>query len=122
LLIVSFGTALTGFLLLAAGPIVGIKLVGLAVSGLGIAFAFPMIATLAATSFPSATDWIIGRIYTFGGLAIAVAPFVIGSLGDAVGIGISFWVIGLLAALGLGLTPLLPILQRMTSPPGPEAV
>jgi uncharacterized membrane protein YkvI len=66
-----------------------------------------MISSLAAASFPQATDWILSRIYTAGGLAVAVAPFVIGTLGDAVGIGTSFWVVGLIGALGLIATPLL---------------
>jgi predicted MFS family arabinose efflux permease len=107
LLVASFGTALLGFLLLAGGPTTGIKVMGLPVSGLGIAITFPMIATLAGEAYPDATDWIIGRIYMAGGVAISVAPFAIGALGDQIGIGRSFWVLGVLAALGLALSPLL---------------
>jgi fucose permease len=107
LLVASFGTALLGFLLLAGGPTTGIKVMGLLVSGLGIAITFPMIATLAGEAYPDATDWIIGRIYMAGGVAISVAPFAIGALGDQIGIGRSFWVLGVLAALGLALSPLL---------------
>lgn len=107
LLTISFAGATVGFLLLAAGPGTAVKLIGLYVSGLGIAFSFPMLATLAASAFPNATDWIIGRLYTFGGLAIAAAPFAVGALGDAVGINISFWAVGLLAVIGLVVTPLM---------------
>jgi hypothetical protein len=42
-----------------------------------------------------------------GGVAISVAPFAIGALGDQIGIGRSFWVRGILVALGLVLSPLL---------------
>jgi predicted MFS family arabinose efflux permease len=107
LLLTSFATASIGFLLLAAAPTTLAKCSGLFCSGLGISLTFPMISSLAAASFPQATDWILSRIYTAGGLAVAVAPFVIGTLGDAVGIGTSFWVVGLIGALGLIATPLL---------------
>ena len=107
LLLASFATASIGFLLLAAAPTTLAKCSGLFCSGLGISLTFPMISSLAAASFPQATDWILSRIYTAGGLAVAVAPFVIGTLGDAVGIGTSFWVVGLIGALGLIATPLL---------------
>jgi predicted MFS family arabinose efflux permease len=115
LLTTSFSVALVGFLLLASGPNPEIKCAGLFVSGLGISLTFPMIATLAAGSFPNATDWIISRIFTAGGLAVAVAPFVIGTLGDAVGIGISFWVVGALGSLGLLAAPLLPRMRKAAS-------
>ena len=107
LLLTSFATASIGFLLLAAAPATLVKCSGLFCSGLGISLTFPMISSLAAASFPHATDWILSRIYTAGGLAVAVAPFVIGTLGDVVGIGTSFWVVGLIGALGLIATPLL---------------
>ena len=113
LLATSFGTACFGFLLVAGGPSIVVKVTGLFLSGLGISFAFPLIATMAAAAFPNASDWIIGRIYTAGGLAIAVAPFMIGTLGDAVGIGVSFWAVGLLGLMGLLATSMI---QRMPAP------
>jgi hypothetical protein len=42
-----------------------------------------------------------------GGLAIGLAPFLIGALGDQVGIGRSFWTLGLTALAGLMITPFL---------------
>jgi fucose permease len=119
LLLISFAGATVGFVMLAAGPVLAIKLAGLFLSGLGISFSFPMIATLAAGSFPQASDWIIGRIYTFGGFAIAAAPFAVGALGDAVGIGKSFWAVGILAAAGLLATPLMARLQAAPGAPLP---
>jgi fucose permease len=101
LLLGSFIVAIAGFLIMAGGPIVQVKLLGLLVSGLGISVAFPMIANLAAVSFPDATAWIIGRIYVAGGLAVGVAPFAIGALGDRIGIARSFWVLGAIALIGL---------------------
>jgi predicted MFS family arabinose efflux permease len=113
LLMTSFAGATVGFLMLAAGPDTWMKLAGLFVSGLGISFSCPILATLAAAAFPTATDWIIGRLYTFGGFAIAAAPFAVGALGDAVGIGTSFWAVGLLAMIGLVATP---FMSRLSAP------
>jgi fucose permease len=107
LLTASFAMALVGFLLLAGGPTTGIKLIGLLVSGFGIAITFPMIITLAARAFPDATDWIVAKLYMAGGVSIAAAPFAIGALGDEIGIARSFWVLGILAALGLIVSPFL---------------
>jgi predicted MFS family arabinose efflux permease len=107
LLTASFALALVGFLLLAGGPTTGIKVAGLMVSGFGIAVTFPMIITLAAAAFPEATDWIVAKLYLAGGVAIAIAPFAIGALGDEIGIARSFWVLGIMAAMGLIASPLL---------------
>jgi predicted MFS family arabinose efflux permease len=107
LLLASFVVALAGFLLLAGGPTAEVKALGLLISGIGIAVTYPMIVTLAGTAFADATDWIIAKLYVAGGLAIGVAPFLIGALGDQFGIGRSFWVLGLICLAGLMLTPLL---------------
>jgi hypothetical protein len=40
-------------------------------------------------------------------VAIAIAPFAIGALGDEIGIARSFWVLGIMAAMGLIASPLL---------------
>ena len=66
-----------------------------------------MISSLAGEAFPDATDWIVSRLYVAGGLAIASAPFAIGSLGDQIGIARSFWVVGAIGAIGLLASPLL---------------
>ena len=105
LLTASFALALVGFLLLAGGPTTGIKVAGLLISGFGIAVTFPMIITLAAAAFPEATDWIVAKLYLAGGMAIAIAPFAIGALGDEIGIARSFWVLGILAAMGFMAQP-----------------
>lgn len=107
LLMASFAVALTGFALLAGGTSIEVKAIGLLISGLGIAITYPMVVTLAGTAFADATDWIVAKLYVAGGLAIAVAPFLIGALGDQFGISRSFWVLGVLCLVGLGLTPLL---------------
>jgi hypothetical protein len=107
----SFAGATIGFPMLAAGTVLGMKLAGMFVRGLGISFSFPMIATLAAGSFPYVTDSIIGRIHTFGAFAVAAAPFALGAFGDAVGIGKSFWAVGHPTAAGLLATPLMAKLQ-----------
>jgi predicted MFS family arabinose efflux permease len=107
LLLASFAMALAGFLSLAGGPTAVVKVVGLLLSGFGIAITFPMIITLAAQAFPDATDWIVAKLYMAGGVAIAAAPFAIGALGDEIGIARSFWVLGVLAALGLIVSPFL---------------
>jgi predicted MFS family arabinose efflux permease len=107
LLQASFVISLVGFLLLAAGPSVEFKALGLLISGLGIAVTYPTIVTLAGTAFPDATDWIVAKLYVAGGLAIGLAPFLIGALGDQVGIGRSFWTLGLIALAGLMITPFL---------------
>jgi fucose permease len=107
LLLTSFATALTGFVLMAGGPTTTVKLAGMAVSGLGISIAFPMVINLAGAAFPDSTDWIISKVYVAGGLAVAIAPFAIGTLGDSIGISRSFWVLGGIGAIGLLASPLL---------------
>jgi fucose permease len=109
LLLASFVIALAGFLLLAGGPSIEVKVLGLLISGLGIAITYPMVITLAGAAFADATDWIIAKLYVAGGLAIAVAPFLVGALGDQFGISRSFWVLGAMCLVGLLLTP---VLQR----------
>ena len=107
LLMASFSIALVGFLIMALGPNTEVILIGLFVSGLGISFTFPMITNLAGAAFPDATDWIIGRLFLAGGIAIAIAPFAVGSLADQIGIASSFWVVGGIGLAGLLITPIL---------------
>lgn len=118
LLVSSFVTALAGFLLMAGGPVLLLKLLGLLVSGFGISIAFPMIANLAGAAFPDATDWIIGKLYVAAGLAVGLAPFAIGSLGDEIGIARSFWVLGGVGLIGLIATQFLSrrLIEHETAP------
>jgi fucose permease len=97
--------ALFGFPLFWLSPGTLLALAGLFVTGLGIGGVYPLGVSAAIASAPGNTDAAAARLSVGGGGAILVAPFVLGTLADRVGISTAFGIVVpmLLAALVLAL-------------------
>ncbi len=102
LLMASLVVTLAGWLLLWTSTSVPVAVVGLAVSGFGMALHFPLGVARSLEAAAGQTDVASGRIAIGAGLAIGLAPFVLGALTDAVGVVWAFLVVpALLAAAAL---------------------
>jgi fucose permease len=103
LLILAFGLSLVGFFPFWLAPVSILNILGLFVAGLGISNMFPLSLTTALNNVPmSVSDRASGRV-TFGsGFAIFLAPQVLGSLADQVGISNAFAVTGMLLIAAMG--------------------
>jgi predicted MFS family arabinose efflux permease len=92
LLVVTFAVAAAGFVLLWLAPYPPLKLLGLFVTGLGIAGVYPFTVTVAMAVAPAAVDVVTARLVFSGAFAILLVPFVLGILADGVGIASAFGV------------------------------
>ena len=99
-LLASFAIPLAAFPVLALAPSLALQLVGLTLCGVGIGNAYPMIAAEAGRAARGAIDGVLGRLTAISSSSVAAAPFVIGSLGDVVGIGRAFWILPPVLAVG----------------------
>lgn len=97
----SFAVGLAGFPILAVAPSVPLKLVGLALCGVGIGNAYPMIAAEAGRAARGAIEGVLGRLTAISSSSVAAAPFVVGAMGDVFGIGRAFWVLPAVLAGGV---------------------
>ncbi|MEA2515153.1 MAG: hypothetical protein QOJ59_4642 [Thermomicrobiales bacterium] len=91
-LIATFVVAAAGFLLLWLVPSPPIRLLGLFITGLGIAGVYPFTVTVGMTVAPGAADLATARLVFSGALAILLAPFVLGMIADGAGIAAAFGV------------------------------
>ena len=99
-LVSSFAIPLAAFPVLALAPSLPLQLTGLTLCGAGIGNAYPMIAAEAGRAARGAIDGVLGRLTAISSSSVAAAPFVIGSLGDVVGIGRAFWILPPVLAVG----------------------
>lgn len=101
LLHASLATTAVGFVLfwLAAHPAVAVA--GLLVAGLGIANLYPLSLALTLGAAGSREDQANARTQLLGGLLVVVAPYLLGSLADRVGLTAAFAVVPVLVALCL---------------------
>ncbi len=82
LLLISLGITLGGFFAYWLGSAAWLQFTGLFFTGLGIANLYPFTVALALDSVTDLLGRASARIYTGVGLAILVAPFVLGALAD----------------------------------------
>jgi fucose permease len=101
------------FWLIDAGPA---ALAGLALAGLGIALLYPLTLALAIAASGGRTDAASARAAFAAGIAIAVAPFVLGALADESSLVVAYGVVPVLFAAG-SLTLLLA--RRVREQPTP---
>jgi MFS family permease len=101
ILIAAFSTAIAGFALFWLSGSIEFTLAGLAIAGLGISNIYPAIASIATGLVPHRTDVAIARLLLTGSMAVLAAPFVLGVLGDLVGIRMAFLVIAPILGSGL---------------------
>ncbi len=75
--------ALPGFLVYWLAPGAAVRIVGLFVTGLGVANLYPAMLSLAVGTAPGREDVASARAALASGLAILTAPFALGALADA---------------------------------------
>ena len=112
LLLIAFSTTALGFPLFWLSPLLPLKLSGLVLTGLGIADLYPLLLSIALSVTPAQANITSGR-FAFGiGVAIFVAPFLLGRMADALGIQRAYSVVpGLLIGASV-LTVLVHRLRR----------
>lgn len=103
LLMAAIALTLVGWAVLWTSQTLAVAVLGLAVSGLGMAFHFPLGVFRSLEAAAGNTDLASGRIALGAGLAIGLAPFVLGALTDAVGVVAAFLLVPLLLAVAAGL-------------------
>jgi fucose permease len=101
ILLTALATAATGFLLFWLVDAPAAALIGLFVTGVGIALLYPLTLTLAIDAAEGRTDAATARAAFAAGIAIAVAPFVLGAVADTAGLVGAFAVVPALMAGGL---------------------
>ncbi len=101
----ALGLALAGFLLFWLAKVPVLNVAGLFLAGLGIANLFPLSLSIAATIAADRVDRASARVSLAAGLAILVAPLVLGRAADAASVGLAnalgLVVVLLLAAGGM---------------------
>lgn len=96
----AFGVAIAGWAVLWTATTAPVALAGLFLAGLGYGAHYPLGVALLLGASGGATDAAQARATVGGGLAIGVAPFVLGALADAVGAHTAFLVVPVLALVG----------------------
>jgi MFS family permease len=96
----AFGVAIAGWAVLWTATTTPVALAGLVLAGLGYGAQYPLGIALLLGASGGATDAAQARATVGGGLAIGVAPFLLGALADAVGAHAAFLVVPVLAVVG----------------------
>jgi hypothetical protein len=100
LLAASFGVAIVGWAILWTATTPWVAVVGLFVAGLGYGAQYPLSISLLLATAPDAQDVAQSRATLAGGLAIGVAPFLLGALADEFGMHTAFVIVPIAAVLG----------------------
>ena len=96
----AFGVAVAGWAVLWTATTTPVAIAGLVLAGLGYGAQYPLGIALLLGASGGATDAAQARATVGGGLAIGVAPFLLGALADAVGADTAFLVVPVLAVVG----------------------
>lgn len=96
----AFGVAVAGWAVLWTATTTPVAIAGLVLAGLGYGAQYPLGIALLLGASGGATDAAQARATVGGGLAIGVAPFLLGALADAVGAHTAFLVVPVLAVVG----------------------
>jgi fucose permease len=105
-LFASLGLALAGALLIWLSPLTATTVVGLALTGLGVANLYPLTLERALSAAPGQSDLASARSAFASGGAILSAPLLLGALADWAGLARAFGVIPCLALAALALLAL----------------
>lgn len=100
LLAASFGVAVAGWAVLWTATSATVALAGLFLAGLGYGAQYPLGIALLLGAAGGATDAAQARATVGGGVAVGLAPFLLGALADAVGSHTAFLVVPVLAVVG----------------------
>ena len=100
LLAASFVVTVVGWAVLWTATSPTIAVAGLVVAGAGCGAQYPLSVALLLSTAPGAQDAAQARATLAGGLAIGLAPFVLGALADALGVHTAFLVVPVIAVVG----------------------
>lgn len=115
LLLVALGIIALGFPIFWLAPVAPLNLVGLFVTGLGVANLYPLSLSLAMSTAPQQANRSSARATLGSSLAILVLPLALGTVADQIGIFRALGVVILLVAGALGV---LCMAQRRASAGG----
>ena len=107
LLLIALGITCIGFPLYwlsPSGPFIAFNILGLFIAGLGVANLFPFALSVATSTAPLQVDAASARVSLGGGIAIFLAPFVLGWAADNFGIQRAFTVVLVLLLMAVGAT------------------
>ncbi len=113
LLPAALALAVTGFLIFWLSPAPLLNVIGLFLAGLGIANLFPMSLVIATTAGADQPDRASSLVTLACGIAITVAPQVLGTAADAIGLQTSM---GLIVVLLAAAAVMVGIVRRMNRP------
>jgi MFS family permease len=111
LLLLALGLAVCGFPIFWLASVVPLRLIGLCITGIGVANFWPSGISLALGAVPRRPDAASARIALGSGIAALIAPFVLGWLADHVGIQKAYSVVAFLLLLMIAM---LVIANRQT--------
>jgi predicted MFS family arabinose efflux permease len=101
LLVAALALAAGGFTVFWLVPVAAASVIALFVTGTGVAVLYPLTLALAIRAAGGRTDAASARAAFAAGIAIAVAPFVLGALADAAGLRAAYSIVPLLIVTGL---------------------
>lgn len=111
LILFTIGLTAIGFPLFWLVPLLPVRMVGLCITGLGIANLYPLAIALTLGTVPNQADAASARISLGVGTAVLVAPFILGWLADLVGILRSY---GIVAVLLLSIVLVIVVANRLS--------
>lgn len=112
LLLLALVITLAGFPLLWLAPTAPLRVVGLLITGLGVANLFPLTLAAATSISPRNADSASSRVALAAGIAIFIAPLLLGRLADTMGIQRAYGIIAVLVVLALAMAGLAGRLHR----------
>jgi MFS family permease len=104
LLLTAIGVIMVGFPLFWLPRIAPLNLFGLFIAGLGIANLFPLSLATATSAAPQHANIASARVSMASGSAILIAPQILGSAGDQIGIENAYGIVGLMVLVALLVT------------------
>lgn len=116
ILLSAFAIGLAGFVLYWAVDLQGAAIAGIVLLGLGVAPMYPLIMTLAVGAAGEARDLAAARLTLAFGVAILVAPAVLGAIADFVGLRLAHLTLPALMAAGLASFLAAGMLERNARP------
>lgn len=114
LLFTAMGVGLAGFLAFWVGTVPVLIIPGLFVAGLGVANLFPFLLAITVSTAADQADVASSRLTLGAGLAILIAPQLLGSLADQTGIQAAYGLVFGLFALAAGVVTAARRLQTRT--------
>ncbi len=104
LLQLAIGITVVGFPIFWLARMAPLNLVGLFIAGLGVANLFPLTLSAALSVIPEQADTASARITLAGGLAILIAPLILGWVADQFNIQNAYGLVALLAVVAAVVT------------------